>query len=97
MGKFADELIASMTEALDHARHGHADGMRVTEVSVPDVRTIREGLSMSQSEFASSFRIPLATVKNWEQGRRRPDAPALAYLRVIERNPETVMSAVSKN
>lgn len=97
MGKFADELIESMTEALEHSRHGNVDGMRITEVHVPDVRTIREALSMSQSEFASSFRIPLATVKNWEQGRRRPDAPALAYLRVIERSPKTVMEAVATN
>jgi putative transcriptional regulator len=97
MGKFADELIESMTEAQEHARRGKVAGMRITEVHVPDVRTIREALSMSQSEFASSFRIPLATVKNWEQGRRRPDAPALAYLRVIERSPKTVMEAVAVN
>ena len=97
MAKFADELIESMTQALEHARHGKAEGMRITELHVPDVRTIREALSMSQSEFASNFRIPLATVKNWEQGRRRPDAPALAYLRVIERSPKTVMEAVAAN
>ncbi|MDB5552518.1 MAG: transcriptional regulator, family [Rhizobium sp.] len=95
MGRFADELIESMTQALDHARGNKVDGMRLTEVHVPDVKIIRESLHMSQSEFASSFRIPLATVKNWEQGRRRPDAPALAYLRVIERNPKTVIEAVS--
>ena len=97
MGKFAEELIESMSQALEHARGGAVDGMRVTEVHVPDVKTIREALSMSQSEFASSFRIPLATIKNWEQGRRRPDAPALAYLRVIERSPKTVMEAVAAN
>lgn len=95
MGKFADELIESMTQALEHSRGGEVEGMRITKVLVPDVKTIRESLSMSQSEFASSFRIPLATVKNWEQGRRRPDAPALAYLRVIERSPKTVMDAVA--
>jgi putative transcriptional regulator len=97
MGKFADELIKSMTQALQHARGGKVEGMRITELHVPDVKTIREALSMSQSEFASSFRIPLATIKNWEQGRRRPDAPALAYLRVIERSPKTVMEAVATN
>ncbi|UVC10208.1 helix-turn-helix domain-containing protein [Rhizobium sp. TH2] len=95
MGRFADELIESMTQALDHARGNKVDGMRLTEVHVPDVRIIRESLHMSQSEFASSFRIPLATIKNWEQGRRRPDAPALAYLRVIERSPKTVIEAVA--
>lgn len=95
MGRFADELIESMTQALDHVRGNKVEGMRLTEVHVPDVRIIRESLQMSQSEFASNFRIPLATIKNWEQGRRRPDAPALAYLRVIERSPKTVIEAVS--
>ena len=97
MAKFADELIESMNQALVHACGDAVEGMRITQVHVPDVRTIRETLNMSQSEFASSFRIPLATIKNWEQGRRRPDAPALAYLRVIERSPKTVMEAVATN
>lgn len=96
MSKFANELIESMNQALEHARGDGVEGMRITEIHVPDVKIIRESLKMSQSEFASSFRIPLATVKNWEQGRRRPDAPALAYLRVIERSPKTVLEAVAK-
>jgi putative transcriptional regulator len=49
---------------------------------------------MSQDEFAAVYRIPLATVKNWEQGRRQPDAPAAAYLRAIQRRPKEVMEAV---
>jgi putative transcriptional regulator len=94
MGKFGKELIESLMEAAAHARGEHPEGMRISEVRLPDVKSIRETLSMSQSEFASNFRIPLATLKNWEQGRRLPDAPAMAYLRVIERSPKTVMEAV---
>ena len=97
MGTFAKHLIESMTEALEHSQGKPVDGMRVAEIRIPDVKTIRETLHMSQTEFASNFRIPLATVKNWEQGRRRPDAPALAYLRVIERSPATVMDAVHQS
>ena len=42
-----------------------------------------------------SYRIPLATLKNWEQGRRAPDAPAAAYLLAILRRPKEVMEAVA--
>jgi putative transcriptional regulator len=69
--------------------------MRVTTVEAPDVKSIRRGLRMSQNRFAVAFRIPLATLKNWEQGRRYPDAPAAAYLLAIQRLPREVMEAVS--
>ncbi len=47
-------------------------------VEVPDVRAIREGQGLSQNAFASTYRIPLATLKGWEQGLRQPDATASA-------------------
>jgi putative transcriptional regulator len=95
MGKFGRELIESMTEAAKHARGHKAPGMRVTTVELPDVRAIRRSLRMSQFRFAAAYRIPLATLKNWEQGRRAPDAPAAAYLRAIQRRPKEVMEAVA--
>ena len=70
-------------------------GMPVTTVEVPDVRAIRKKLHMSQHFFAASYRIPLATMKNWEQMRRAPDAPAAAYLLAIRRRPKEVMEAVA--
>jgi len=50
---------------------------------------------MSQQEFARAYRIPLATLKNWEQGRRQPDAPAAAYLQVIARRPREAREALA--
>jgi putative transcriptional regulator len=91
MGKFGSELIESMKQAADHAR---GRSMRVTTVEVPDVKAIRRGLRMSQHRFAAAYRIPLPTLKNWEQGRRHPDAPAAAYLLAIKRRPKEVMEAV---
>ena len=79
MSKFGEDLVQGLTEAVEFA-HGKKAGARVNTVDVPDVRAIRRGLHMSQHEFADAFRIPLATIKNWEQGRRAPDAPAAAYL-----------------
>jgi putative transcriptional regulator len=50
---------------------------------------------MSQHRFAALYRIPLPTLKNWEQGRRVPDAAAAAYLLAIQRRPKEVMEAVA--
>lgn len=95
MSKFGKELIESMQQAAQHVQGSKVRGMRVTTVELPDVKAIREALHMSQQRFAASYRIPLATVKNWEQGRRAPDAPAAAYLLAIRRRPKEVMEAVA--
>jgi putative transcriptional regulator len=92
---FAKDLIASMQQAARHAAGDKVRGVRVTKVELPDVKAIRESLHMSQQRFAASYRIPLATLKNWEQGRRAPDAPAAAYLLAIRRRPKEVMEAVA--
>ena len=93
MSKFGEDLIEGLTEAVDFAR-GDKGGARVHVVEMPDVRAIRRRLHMSQHEFADAFRIPVATLKNWEQGRRVPDAPAVAYLQVIARRPMEIQEAL---
>jgi putative transcriptional regulator len=60
----------------------------------PQVRVIRRALGLSQEEFAARFRIPLGTLRDWEQGRKDPDAAARAYLIVIGRNPTAVSEAL---
>lgn len=59
------------------------------------VRTVRMRLGLSQAEFARRFRVPVGTLRDWEQNRRQPDATALAYLRVIAREPEAVLRALA--
>jgi len=95
MRHFADELIESLNQAAAHAQGRKVTGMRVTTVKVPNVKAIRRSLRMSQHRFSMTYRIPLATLKNWEQGRRHPDAPAAAYLLAIRRRPKEVMEAVA--
>ena len=58
------------------------------------VREVREGLGLAQSEFAQQFGLSLRSLQEWEQARRLPDTAVLAYLRVIERNPKAVQSAL---
>ena len=57
---------------------------------------LREQLGMSQAEFAKTFRIPLGTLRDWEQHRREPDQAARAYLEVIAREPEAVRRALAE-
>jgi putative transcriptional regulator len=61
---------------------------------VPSVRLLRRRLGMTQAAFAAAFALPLGTLRDWEQGRKRPDAPARALLRVIEREPEAAKRAL---
>ncbi len=60
----------------------------------PQVRVIRRALGLSQEEFSGRFHIPLGTLRDWEQGRKDPDAAARAYLVVIGRNPAAVSEAL---
>lgn len=93
MNRFSRDLVQGMREAADFVE-GNTTGARVHAVEVPDVRAIRQQLHMSQQRFAEAFHIPLPTLKNWEQGRRAPDAPAIAYLQAIARRPKVIEEAL---
>ena len=60
----------------------------------PQVKVIRRALGLSQEDFSARFQIPLGTLRDWEQGRKGPDAAARAYLVVIGRNPAAVSQAL---
>ena len=62
---------------------------------VPQVSIIRRALKLSQEQFATTFDIPIGTIRDWEQGRYEPDAAARAYLRVIARETDTVRKALA--
>jgi putative transcriptional regulator len=59
------------------------------------VRTVRRRLRLSQTEFAARFHLPVGTLRDWEPDRRQPDAPTLAYLRAIAREPDLVAKALT--
>lgn len=58
---------------------------------------IRKQLSMSQSQFAKAFGIPLRTLQCWEQGQNNPDTAVAAYLRVISKLPKEVQDALAED
>jgi len=61
-----------------------------------DVAAIRKRLKLTQAGFAARFGLSVATVRDWEQGRRVPDRPARVLLAVIAQNPEAVEQAVER-
>lgn len=63
---------------------------------IPNVKRLRERLGLTQEAFAAAYRIPVGTLRDWEQNRKRPDAPARAYLTVIARNPEAVANLLGE-
>jgi putative transcriptional regulator len=90
-----ENLVESVRQA-GRIRRGEAEPSRVTEFAPVDVKSIRLRLSKSQSEFARMIGVSVSTLQNWEQGRRRPEGPARALLRVAAANPEVVAAALAK-
>lgn len=87
------ELLASIRQA-GRIRRGTLKPSRVTTFRPADVKSVRDRLRASQTEFALMIGVSVATLRNWEQGRRTPDGPALALLRVAARNPRAVAEAL---
>jgi putative transcriptional regulator len=75
-------------------KRGETAPSRRFEFPPADVRVIRAKLGLSQREFAVLLGVSVATLRNWEQGRRRPRGPARALLRVAEVHPEAVRDAL---
>ena len=86
---------ASVIKGLEQAiawTKGENHHVRITMVNVPeiDIRRVRTKMGLSQAQFATKFGFPPATLRNWEQGRARPDAPTRVLLAVIAKHPEAV-------
>jgi putative transcriptional regulator len=64
------------------------------EIAAALVRTVRHRLGLSQAAFAARFHIPAGTLRDWEQRRKKPDTTAMAFLRVIAREPDMVAQAL---
>jgi putative transcriptional regulator len=90
-----DELVTSVRQA-GRIRRGEMAPGRVTEFPPVDIKAIRQRLGKSQTEFAHMIGVSVSTLQNWEQGRRRPEGPARALLKVAAENPEAVAAALSQ-
>ena len=87
------KLVASIKEA-GQIKEGLKKAYRITEITPPSIKATRKKLNLSQSEFAMMIGVSISTLQNWEQGRREPDGPAKALLKIASKNPEAVMDAL---
>jgi DNA-binding transcriptional regulator YiaG len=67
----------------------------LVETGAVDVKALRERLELTQEQFADRFGFEIDALRNWEYGRRAPDAAARSYLTVIDRAPEAVQQALA--
>ena len=89
-----DDLIESIRQA-GRIRRGEERPSRQFTYRAEAVAAIRGRLDKSQAEFARMIGVSVATLQNWEQGRRVPNGPALALLRVAAANPRLVERALA--
>ena len=88
-----EKLVASIKEA-GEIKAGRRTPSRIYEISPPDIKNVREILKVSQNEFALMIGVSVRTLQNWEQGRRKPEGPAKALLRIASKNPSAVLDAL---
>jgi putative transcriptional regulator len=88
-----DQLVRSVRQA-GRIRRGALKASRTFSFAPADVKAIRKKLGKSQPEFALMIGVSVATLRNWEQGRRTPEGPALALLRVASVEPRAVTRAL---
>jgi putative transcriptional regulator len=94
MNKKDFELLLTSVKQAGKIKRGKMKPSRLFTYSVPDVKAIREKLHVSQNEFAQLIGVSANTIQNWEQGRRKPEGPAITLLRITEKNPKAVLEAL---
>lgn len=83
-----EETFQGITAGLEDAiAFVQGDASRARVAAGMDVKAVREATGMTQAKFAAAYQIPVGTIRDWEQGRRMPDAPARTLLKLIAADP----------
>lgn len=93
-----------MTTAFEKIAGGLADAIAYAEgdttkgrvAAGPDVKAIRAKTKLSQVKFAAKLRVPVATLRDWEQHRRSPDAPARTLLGMVDADPKAALDLIER-
>lgn len=94
-----DELFKELLESVKQGgaiMRGEMKPGHVFKFDQPDVQLIRKNYGLSQEKFAKLLGISVSTLRNWEQGRRKPEGPARILLRVAATHPQAILDAVHK-
>jgi len=92
--KLFSRLVESMVQA-DEIAHGERAPSREFHIDALGVQEIRKASGLSQAKFAKIINVQVATLQNWEQGRREPTGPARVLLRAIQNDPKNVLKAIN--
>lgn len=88
-----DKIMAGIEDVTAYAS---GDGTRAKILRPIDIKALRAKRNMTQGEFANAYRLPIGTVRDWEQHRREPDTGSKLYLSMIEADPEGVQKILMK-
>ena len=88
--KSFEELLASAKEAKEILAKKRKPS-RSFYIEEPNAKEIRKKFNLTQVEFANLLNISVATLRNWEQGRRNPEGPARVLLKIADTNPEVLI------
>jgi len=86
-----DELLESMKEGADIINN-RVKPARSFEINNNSVKELRLRNKLTQDKFAQLLGISVGTLKNWEQGRRKPTGPANILLKIVDKNPEILLA-----
>ena len=89
-----DARRVDTTSQADIARHRAKDEADAMQDAARFARQVRERLGFSQAEFAQRIDVSLDTIRNWEQGKRRPTGAAKALLKVLDKAPKAALAAL---
>lgn len=89
-----ENLVESIKQA-GKIKRKEMRASRIFDFTPQDIKSIRTRLKKSQSEFALMIGVSISTLQNWEQGRRIPEGPARALLKIAAEKPEAVIEALS--
>ena len=88
--KLFNELLVSTKEAKEILAKKTAPS-RTFYIDEPNAKEIRSKFNLTQNEFAKLLNISVATLQNWEQGRRRPEGAPRVLLNVANSHPNVLM------
>lgn len=93
MGNAFEKIAGGLADAIAYAQ---GDSTKGRVAAGPDVKAIRAKTRLSQTKFAAKLRVPVATLRDWEQHRRSPDAPARTLLAMVDVDPKAALALMER-
>lgn len=87
-----DKIAAGLEDAIAYAKGDE----RRARIATVNVKAVREATALTQAAFAKTYHFPIGTVRDWEQGRRNPDAGSAMLLKMIQADPKGVERIIAK-